>query len=292
MGPEHTRDRRGRVRSDGWLPGRVPGCEGAGWSCSAHVGVLYAGVLLFALTGYRVVLYPAPAGAREPSIGGGRLERIAAPDGSTVYALHLPAPEGAPTIVHFHGNGEQLADSVRSLRACARPVSGLCRGIPRLRARPRLDHHRGRDLRGGRGGDWPPGRSLGVPADRVVLEGQSLGTGVATEMAVRGHGARLILISPYTSIVDVAAHFAPILPARVYVGDRFDTAAKAPGVSMPVLIVHGTRDEVIPVRMGQELARVFPVATLELREGSHHNDLFADPAPLVARLARFAREDR
>jgi len=255
------------------------------------LGVLYAAALVFALTGYRLLLYPAPGAVREPVLAAAKLHRIAAPDGSTVYALHVPAPEGAPTIVHFHGNGEQLADGTwlaSRLRAAGvgvylveYPGYGLARGVRTTEAaiyaaaEAALDHLE---------------RSIGVPNERIILQGQSLGTGVATEMAARGHGARLILVSPYTSIVDMASHYAPILPARLYVGDRFETAAKAPGVSIPVLIVHGTLDEVIPVRMGRELAKIFPSASLEIVDGGHHNDLFADPAaPLVARLARFAR---
>jgi uncharacterized protein len=123
-----------------------------------------------------------------------------------------------------------------------------------------------------------------------VLQGQSLGSGVATEMASRGHGARLVLLAPYTSIVDLASHYAPFLPASLYVRDGLDSASKAGKVTTPVLIVHGTRDEIIPVEHGRRLARLFPHARLEELPDRRHNDLFAEPgAPLVERIARFAR---
>jgi uncharacterized protein len=58
----------------------------------------------------RRLVFPVPAGAREPELPGSALLRIPGPEGTPVFALHVPAPPGAPTVVHFHGNGEQLAD--------------------------------------------------------------------------------------------------------------------------------------------------------------------------------------
>ncbi|QRK06437.1 hypothetical protein JQX13_41095 [Archangium violaceum] len=60
----------------------------------------------------RNILFPVPPGAREPQMPGATLLRIPGREGSTVYVLHIPAPPGAPTVVHFHGNGDQLADQI------------------------------------------------------------------------------------------------------------------------------------------------------------------------------------
>jgi pimeloyl-ACP methyl ester carboxylesterase len=114
--------------------------------------------------------------------------------------------------------------------------------------------------------------TLRVPDARTVVMGRSLGTGVAAEMAHRGYGSRLVLISPYTSIADVAARSFSYLPTRLLVRDRFDTAKKAPTVRQPTLILHGDRDEVIPHAMGETLARAFPDATFHSMRGSTHND--------------------
>src|SRR6266516_2604700 len=57
----------------------------------------------------RALIYPAPAHPIEPRLGGAKLEDIPGPEGTHVYALHAPARPGSPTIVHFHGNGEDLA---------------------------------------------------------------------------------------------------------------------------------------------------------------------------------------
>ena len=94
-----------------------------------------------------------------------------------------------------------------------------------------------------------------------MLQGQSLGSGLAAEMARRGLGGRLILISPFTSMASLGQRFFPWLPVAPLVRHRFDTLSKAPGIGVPVLIVHGTEDELVPFSMGEELARVFPRAT-------------------------------
>ena len=255
------------------------------------VGAAYAGITALAWVATRSVMFPAPTNGREPVMRDATLLRIPGPEGTMVYALHAPAPAGAPTIVHFHGNGEQLADVVHlcsrlhaegvGVFAVEYPGYGLAASTPATEANiyaaadAALVHL---------------GTSLGVSREAIVLSGQSLGSGVATEMALRGYGARLVLLSPYTSMIDMASRIAPFLPARLFVRDRFDNAAKAPRVRLPVLIVHGSRDEIIPVEQGRRLSRLFSDARFEELDDRHHNDLFAEPgAPLVSRIARFAR---
>ena len=128
-----------------------------------------------------------------------------------------------------------------------------------------------------------------VPRERVVLVGRSLGTGVATEMARRGHGSRLILISPYTSLPEVAKGIVPFwVPVGLLMRDRFPTAERAPSVVIPVLIIHGTDDEVIPFAMGEHLASVFPHARLRQVEHAGHNDLFESAPELRGEIVDFA----
>lgn len=252
------------------------------------VGYLALCVLVFVRQ--REMLFPAPPGAREPELPGATLLRIPGPEGSTVYALHVPAPEGAPTVVHFHGNGEQLADTAwlaqrfqdagLGFYAVEYPGYGLAAGQgPSEKgiyaaAETALAHLQG---------------ALEVPRERTVLQGQSLGSGVAVEMAKRDRGARLVLISPYTSVTEIGARIFPLLPASLLVRDPFDSAAKAPGLRLPVLILHGTRDEIIPVDMGQRLGALFPNATVRLLDGRSHNDVFDRPS-IFENLMRFARD--
>ncbi|WP_338052884.1 alpha/beta hydrolase [Pyxidicoccus trucidator] len=122
-----------------------------------------------------------------------------------------------------------------------------------------------------------------------MLSGRSIGTGVAVEMAMRGHGARLMLVSPYTSIPELAGLMLPFLPARLLVRDRFDTLSKAPDLKLPVLIIHGEQDELIPVEMGRRLGTRFPQATVQTVAGAGHNDVLErSGTTLMDRMAAFA----
>jgi pimeloyl-ACP methyl ester carboxylesterase len=117
----------------------------------------------------------------------------------------------------------------------------------------------------------------GVGPDRVALFGESLGTGVAAEMAARGRGGRLVLVTPYTSMPDMGEHLTarvPILPVRLLMRERLATLEKAPRITVPALVLHGTDDELVPYAMGQRIAAALPRGRFLSLPGGHHNDLF------------------
>jgi uncharacterized protein len=246
-----------------------------------------AGALLLAVAAVflaqRALLFPAPR-PRTPAPQLGELVHLR----STVALWSPPAP-GARVLVHFHGNGEQLADLgpvIAALRerglgvlAVEYPGYGLAGGSPSERAL----------LSAGDEAIAYARERLRVAPERMVLQGQSLGSGVAAQLCSRGHGSRLVLISPYTSVPDLAAGLFPLLPVRWLVRDRFDTRAVARVLRVPVLIIHGDRDEVIPFSMGDELAHAFPDARLVRIGGGHHNDLWLDHTrELREAIAKFA----
>ena len=107
---------------------------------------------------------------------------------------------------------------------------------------------------------------MGAPRDSIVLVGQSIGSGVALAMAEKGFGGGgLVLLSPFTSLVDMAAEVLPWLRPLLtafpfFLRDRLDNAsrARAAFAERRTLIVHGTRDEVVPFTQGQALAAAFP----------------------------------
>jgi pimeloyl-ACP methyl ester carboxylesterase len=109
-----------------------------------------------------------------------------------------------------------------------------------------------------------------VPA-RTVIVGHSLGTGTASQMAQEFAPAALILLAPFTSLPDAAAEAMPFVPAHWLVRGRFDNLAKVPGLELPVLILHGTADRVVPFTLGERLAKAAPRATFRAVAGSGHN---------------------
>jgi hypothetical protein len=94
-------------------------------------------------------------------------------------------------------------------------------------------------------------RKDGIAPDDIILYGESLGSGVAVQVAAEKRVGGIVLDAPYTSIVDVAAGAYPFLPVRPFMIDRYDTMRYLRDVKAPLLVVHGEDDEVIPVTMGR-----------------------------------------
>ena len=241
--------------------------------------------------GYRSLLYPAPRRSLEVAPPGAEIRWLEASDGAPVQAVFHPPLDEAPerVIVFFHGNGETVADGLALGREIARRGLGFValeyRGYGGARAEDPSEPGLYADAEGVLAalGD------RGIGAERITLWGNSLGTGVAMEMARRGRGERLVLQAPYTSIPDVAARFAPFLPLRLLIDDAFDNASKAPTIAVPTLVLHGDRDGVVPYDMGVALAARIPGAELVTVAGGGHNDLFVrDRERLLARLVAFA----
>ncbi len=116
----------------------------------------------------------------------------------------------------------------------------------------------------------------GVPAGRVVLYGQSLGTAAVGDVAARRECGALVLESGLSSAADMAAVVMPWLPrfVRGLTKNKLDTASKLPGVRCPVLVIHGDRDEVIPASQGRTLFEAAPEPRrLIVVKGAGHNDL-------------------
>jgi len=114
----------------------------------------------------------------------------------------------------------------------------------------------------------------GIPNQRIVLFGESLGTGVAVEMASEHRVAAMVLRSPYTSMVDVAALQFPYLPVRWLVRDRFDVLPKIGASHAPLFVFHGEVDTLIPIDLGKRLfdAAPEPKSWLTIL-GVGHNDV-------------------
>ena len=214
---------------------------------------LYAGMLLLLFTQQRDMLFVRGRYARaHDAIYQTRM--VAERDGTRVTVWETPAATtGGPVIAFFYGNAGTLSDFADIGVAFHREGYGVLlasyRGYPGNTGSPSED------------GIMADARAIleTLPKGHgpVILWGQSLGTGVAARMAAEGYGAALILQSPYTAVVDVAARRFSFFPVRLLMKDRFDTAALVPKIKMPVLIMSGTADMTVPFDMGERLARLF-----------------------------------
>ncbi len=209
----------------------------------------------------------------ESGVGDMDIVHVETSDGLVLEGWYKPADASHPTLIFFHGNAGNLYG----------------RGIE---ARRFMDEGYGFLLAEYRGYGGNPGHPAeqglyndarayidwliahGVPQNKIVLSGQSLGTGVAVKMAVEyPHAAALILSSPYTSLPDVAAGTYFFVPVRLLMLDRFDSFALIRKITMPVLILHGEKDRVVPFALGKALydAAPPPKEFAIYPEGTHYN---------------------
>ncbi|KAJ1448607.1 Alpha/Beta hydrolase protein [Pelagophyceae sp. CCMP2097] len=125
---------------------------------------------------------------------------------------------------------------------------------------------------------------LGVDAARIVLVGQSVGAGAAMQLALRwpalyGAAPRVVLVSPFASLADMAAGLLPWVPRALFallVKDPFDNAAAAAQLapSAKLLVFHGARDDIVPFDQGRRVAAAFNGSTFVPLPGAGHNDVF------------------
>ncbi|MDB5306356.1 MAG: Alpha/beta hydrolase family protein [Gemmataceae bacterium] len=130
-----------------------------------------------------------------------------------------------------------------------------------------------------------------IPPGRVVLFGESLGGGTAVDLATRHDHRAIVLVFTFTSLPAAAKFHYPWLPTHTLMRNRFDNLSKIGDCTRPVFIAHGTADEIVPFRHGEQLfaAANEPKEFLRL-EGFTHNVLFGDLVcgPLGRFLERYA----
>ena len=93
----------------------------------------------------------------------------------------------------------------------------------------------------------------GAISKNIILYGESLGTGVATELGTSNAFGGIILESPFTSITNAAKIYYPYLPVNIILKDRYDSIGKIKNITIPILIMHGKKDNIVPQKMGLEL---------------------------------------
>jgi uncharacterized protein len=129
---------------------------------------------------------------------------------------------------------------------------------------------------------------VGVPADRIVIFGHSLGSAVAVDLATRAPAAGLIVEGALSSVWQRGAELYPYIPVRWIAGTRFDSIDKIGKVTIPKLFLHAVGDEVIPIAHGRRLyqAAPEPKTFVELR-GTHSDAFEVDSATYFGSIRRF-----
>lgn len=208
-----------------------------------------------------------------------RVVQAATADGLALDCWYRPA-DGLtkPTIALFPGNAGHPGMRADKARALADAGYGVLIAGYRGYAGNAGDPSEKGLLADGRAAlDFLVGQ--GVSGRKLVIWGESLGTGVAVPLAAERGIAALILEAPFTSLSDVAAQRYPFIPVRALLRHHFNSAAVMGDVRAPVLILHGRADRTIPVAMGEALeALVTAPVTVWRPAAGAHTDLMAHGA--------------
>jgi fermentation-respiration switch protein FrsA (DUF1100 family) len=243
--------------------------------CAVTIAVVLVLLLILPRLFARSLIYPGSPVAFPPDLAsrvpGARLLRYRSADGTRLAgALLQSADPAGPVAIYFHGNAESAAQGLSWAGTLVRNVIDVflpeVRGYGGLDGRPTEKH-----LYADGEAALDALRAAGIPPERTVLLGRSLGSGIAVELALRRPCRQLLLVSPYTTMVDMGRLMVgPI--ALLVVPDRYDSLSKIGRLRVPVVILHGTRDEVIPVQMGRALAAAAPGARyIEVPEAGHND---------------------
>jgi fermentation-respiration switch protein FrsA (DUF1100 family) len=244
------------------------------WIAVAAVSVYLGGLVLLYFK-QRDLLFPIPpVGRMTPEAAGfpqAEEHVLTTTDGEKIIAWHVPAREGCPVVLFFHGNGDFLAGRVSRFKGVTADGTGLVavsfRGYAGSTGRP---------SEAGLLQDAEAAYAFTrarYEASRIVAWGFSLGSGVAVALAAKHPIAKLVLEAPYTSTADIAAAMYPIVPVRLLMRDQFHSDQRIEKVTAPLLIVHGSEDQAIPVRFGERLFAMAnePKQFVRLDGGGHEN---------------------
>jgi fermentation-respiration switch protein FrsA (DUF1100 family) len=233
-------------------------------------------VLIVALFYWRqsALLYPAGGSrttAAQAGLSGFADVTLETPDGERLVAWYKP-PEGSRSVLlYFHGNGGSLYERRFRARMLTEDGRGLLmvsyRGYSGSTGTPTETGLR-TDARTAY--DWLAGQ---IPPKRIVLYGESLGTGVALRLATEREVGGVILDAPYTSTADVAKHHFRFLPVWL-MRDQYRSVEYVLQIKAPLLVMHGERDGVIPIAFGERLFAAAPEPKRFVRlPGSHEENL-------------------
>jgi uncharacterized protein len=249
------------------------------WAILLAGGYLLICFIMWAIEN-RLVFYPVTAAeAWEPAPAGTIQDiELKSTSGNKIHAWWLPAAADAPVLLLCPGNAGNLSGRGASLVKISEKLgtSVLIFDYPGYGKSEGKPSEAGCYDAAQAAIRWLESEML-IPCERVILYGESLGGGVATEMASRQRCKALVLVKTFTSLPAVAKRHYPWLPCNWLMSNRFDSIAKLPAIHCPVFIASATADRIVPFEQGERLFRAANEPKHFFRdEGSDHNDALPD----------------
>jgi fermentation-respiration switch protein FrsA (DUF1100 family) len=252
--------------------------------------VVYLGIVGLLYVFQRGLMYPGDAARTSPTAAGlsaAEEHVLTSGNGEKVIAWHVPPKDGRPVVLYFHGNGGSLRHRVPRFSALTADGTGLIalsyRGYGGSTGSPTEE---------GLIADAEAAYAFVTsryPPERVTVWGESLGTGVAVALASAKPVGKVVLEAPFTSAADVAASVYPFVPVRYLMKDQFRSDERILAVKAPVLIMHGSRDSVVPFHLGERLFSLArePKRFVRFNNGGHEG---LDSHGAMAEVKKFIAE--
>ncbi len=243
--------------------------------CAIAAITLYIFCLIMAYSFQRHLLYWPSQGYSQTAPGYQRLTTTTDDGLSLVGWFFPPAPE-FPTVLFFHGNAESAILPARLDKIENYKQLGYGIYIASYRG---WDGNHGHPTEQGLYRDARAAitalSKLGIAPQNLILNGESLGTGIAVQMATEFQVKGIILENPYTSIAAAAQYHYKIIPAYWLIKDRYDSLAKISHISAPMLLLNAENDTTVPPAMGPALALKNPIwAKTVAIPGAKHNNIY------------------
>jgi len=238
----------------------------------------------------RLIYFPSTSMDLTPSDVGLTYEdvKLTTDDGLTLHGWYLPHDEAQGCILFCHGNAGNISDRLNSLKL----LHGIGYSVLIFDYRGYGNSQGSPTERGTYLDAEAAWRYLtdvyGLAAERIVIFGRSLGGGVAVELAIRHPPGALVIDSSFSSLADVARIHYPLLPVDWILRHRYDSAKKIAAIGCPKLFFHGSRDSLIPIRLGRKLFEAATGTKEFIETPSGHLSAGFDYSPTyTALLARF-----
>ncbi len=264
------------------------------WVRVTLVVVLTAAVVVSLLWGFQRRLIflddAAPVPPAADVLPGGTDVLTSTDDGLTLRAWFVPPPPSSCPAVFLvaPGNAGNRLARVRLVRALADAGFGAL-----LMEYRGYGGNPGSPSEGGLASDARAAygyltQRAGFPAGQVVFLGESLGGAVVTRLAVEHRPAAMVLRSPFTDLAAVAGEHYPFLPVRLLLRDRFPVTDLVRSLSVPIGVVYGSDDSVVPMELSTQVAAAGDPTRVFAVEGADHNDAALVHGPQLVAAAQWA----
>ncbi len=254
------------------------------WAFYLFIGIYALGVLAYMMQ-RNLLFRPAHRPYRSPkklNLKGISEVWLNSPDGEQILTWLSKSQPGKPTLLYLHGNNCNLSNRLERVSRFLHDGYGLVmvsfRGYGLSTGKPSERNNVNDALMA-----YDSMRKSGVAAKDIVVFGESLGTGVAVQVAAERDVGAIVLEAPFTRLRDIVRYRLPAIPAYLFLKDEFDSVTHIKKVTAPLLIVHSLGDDVIPIALGRWLfeAATGPKEFLRVQGAGHYGLFRAGAWPII-----------